>query len=176
MEHYSPFWYQSMKPIHILGISCSTRMLGLAVFYSNLLIDYRIILNKNNWSQHKKNQFIAIVQHFCTSHSITDIALAIPADGYLTDECAELLDGIQRFANKNSITVTDYTLVDVYKTFGNRTRPTRATLIRRMAMFYEELEQYELKELQNKHKYYIKLFEAVACASIHVLAIQEKQG
>lgn len=45
-----------------------------------------------------------------------------------------------------------------------------------MAMLYEELERYELKEMQNKNKYYIKLFEAVACASVHVLAAQEKQG
>ena len=84
MEHYSPFWYHSMKPIHILGISCSTRMLGLAVFYSNQLIDYKILLNKNNWSQHKKAKLIGIIEYFNKSHSITDIALAIPQGGIHT--------------------------------------------------------------------------------------------
>lgn len=176
MELYSLFWYRKMKPIHILGISCSTRILGLSVFYAQQLIDYAIKLNKEQWSNKKLDQIINVIQEYCTQHRITDISLTVPYEFYLTSESKELLEAITTLAKQNDIQLTTYPHADIYQTFANRANPTRASLIRRITMFYEELEPLELKELQNKNKYYIKLFEAVACASVHVLVSEEKQG
>lgn len=165
-----------MKPIHILGISCSTRILGLSVFYNQQLVDYAITLNKTKWSEDKKQEFMKMISDYCTKHRITHIALVIPQAFYQTDESSELIAAITKLAAKNKIALSSYPITEIYQIFANTANPSRASLIRRITMFYGELEVFELKELQNKNKYYIKLFEAVACASILVLANHEKQG
>ncbi len=151
-------------------------MLGLSVFFSHQLLDYRVIQNKQEWSDAKKDQLVALIQSYCKMYSITDIVIAIPQQYYQTDEYKELLEAIELLARNTGIMFIRYELTEIYRMFANRANPTRASLIRRMAMLYGELEVYEMKELHNKQKYYIKLFEAVACASVHVLAVQEKQG
>jgi len=174
--HSSPIWYLNMRTVTILGISCSTRMIGCAVYTSNQLVDYSIRLHKQKWSSTKKDMFLSTIQSFVQIYTITDIALAIPHSYYQTSECKELIESIEEFAISTGLVIAKYSMADIYHAFGNRVKPTRASLIKRMVLFYEELERYELKEFQNKHKYYIKLFEAVACGSIHMLAVQEKQG
>lgn len=165
-----------MRAEHILGISCSTRMIGCAVYTSNQLVDYSIRLHKQKWSPDKKDMFLATIASFVQLYTITDIALAIPHSFYQTAECRELIEAIGVFALNNDLIIATYSMGEIYQAFGNQVKPTRASLIKRMVLFYEELERYEMKELQNKHKYYIKLFEAVACGSIHVLKVQEKQS
>ncbi len=160
----------------MLGISCSTRILALSVFYNQQLVDYAITLNKARWSENKKELFMQMINNYCLKHNITHIALIIPQLFYQTDESTELIAAITKLAAKSGILLTSYPIAEIYQIFANRANPTRASLIRRITMFYSELEVFELKELQNKNKYYIKLFEAVACASILVLANQEKQG
>ena len=151
-------------------------MIGCAVYTSNQLVDYSIRLQKQKWSSTKKDRFLSTILSFIKIYTITDIALAIPHAYYQTPECKELIDAIESLSTRNGVSIAKYSMESVYRAFGNRVKPTRASLIKRMVLFYEELERYETKELQNKHKYYIKLFEAVACGSIHVLALQEKQG
>lgn len=165
-----------MKPIHILGISCSTRMLAVSVHYHQQLIDYAITLGKQAWSNEKLQKFVALIAQYCTQHRITAIALVTPQVFYQTDESTELFVAITKLAAKKDITLVSYPIAEIYQTFGNRINPTRTSLIRRITMFYGELEHLEQKELQNKNKYYIKLFEAVAAASILALAKYEKQG
>lgn len=165
-----------MIPAHILGISCSTRIIGLAVFYNQQLIDYATILDKQRWTQTKKQKFMQLIAQHCTVHRITHIALVVPQQFYQTDESTELLKAIEELAALHSIVLSRYGIADLHYIFGNRIQHTRASLIRRMAMLYNELEPLELKELQNKNKYYIKLFEAVASASLLVLKNYEKQG
>lgn len=151
-------------------------MLGLAVLFSHQLLDYRVIQNKLEWSNSKKEHLVTLIQSYCKMYNITDIVIAIPQQYYQTDEWKELLEAIALLARNTGIVFICYELAEIYRMFANGANPTRASLIRRMAMLYDELEVYEMRERHNKQKYYIKLFEAVACASVHVLAIQEKQG
>lgn len=151
-------------------------MLGLSVFFSHQLLDYRVIQNKLEWSDAKKDQLIALIESYCKMYKITDIVIAIPQQYYQTDEYKELIAVIELLARNTGIVYISYPIAEIYRMFANSANPNRASLIRRMAMLYEELEVYETRELANKQKYYIKLFEAVACASAFVLVLQEKQG
>jgi DNA-directed RNA polymerase subunit L len=164
-----------MEKTDILGISFSTRMLGLVVFKSNSPIDYSLKCYKEKWTLQKKEMLIANLKTCVTAYSIKHIALTKPKSFHQTKECIEILEAIQQFANTQNLKLYVYPVADLYRAFGNRIKATRVSLIRRMSLFYPEFEYYETKELQNKNKYYIKLFEAVACASYHILALQDRK-
>lgn len=169
MEHYSLIWYHIMKPTRILGISCSTRILGLSVFYTRSLVDYGVTLNKQSWCTEKQDRFLGLITKYCSVHAITNVVLVVPSATHQT-LCWQLLhNAIIEFATSAGIVITYFSHSELYTAFAHPIKKTKASLIRRMALFYEELEPFELKQLQNKSKYYIKLFEAVAGASLQVL-------
>lgn len=169
MEHYSPIWYPIMKPTNILGISCSSRILGVAVFYTRSLVDYGVTLNKQSWCAEKQDRFLGIIKKYCTAHTITNIVCVVPLISNQTACWQAMHNAIIEFASTAGITITCFSHRDLYEAFANPSTKTKASLIRRITMFYDELEPLELKQLQSKSKYYIKLFEAVAGASLQVL-------
>ena len=153
----------------ILGLSFSTRMLGLAVFQSNTLIDYSLKLHKEIWSPQKLDSVLTSLASCVESYTINDIALSIPNGYHQTKDFNELLIAIKSFAEDRRIQVTEYTAKDLYERFGNPVKRTSNALMKRLVMLYPELSMYYDRELLNKNKYYIKLFEAIAVGAYHWL-------
>lgn len=162
-----------METPTILGISFSTRQTGLAVFTSSL-VDYSLSLYKERWSSHKRDMILASLGACIRKHYIKHIALSIPEDYHQTKQFKELLSTIITFATMNNIPYTSYPVSEVYRTLGSPIRRTRASLMKRLVMFYPELEIYQQREGRNRNKYYIKLFEAVAVAAHHWVEKQRK--
>lgn len=158
----------------ILGISCNTRMLGLAVFKSNHLMDYSVKLHKERFSPKKIELFLSSLQSSRLTYTVSHIVLSMPLPHYQTDEFKALVEAIEGFAERNNLPLIRYSVADLYHAFGNRVKATRYSLMKRLEMFYPELEDIFLKEQRNKNKYYIKLFEAVAVGSYHILQLQVK--
>jgi uncharacterized membrane protein len=160
----------------ILALSMNTRMTGLALFINGNLIDYSLKFYKDTFSQKKLDILKASLQSSIHNITVKHIVLSMPPTFYQTKEFLLLVEVIERFANEHFIAFTKYTTKDIYFAFASRVNPSRKSLMHRMVLFYRELEEYEFKELRNKNKYYIKLFEAVATGAYHVLKLQEKQG
>ena len=158
----------------ILALSINTRMTGLALFINGNLIDYSLKFYKDTFSQKKLDTLNANLQSSTHNLSIQYIVLSMPHPFYQTKEFLMLIEVVERFANEHSIAFTKYATKDLYFAFASRVNPSRKSLMHRMVLFYRELEEYEFKELRNKNKYYIKLFEAVACGAYHILKLQEK--
>jgi len=152
-----------------LGLSFSTRMLGLAVFKSNTLVDYYLKLHKEKWSPEKQDLMLTSLASCIAHYTITDIAVSIPDMHCQTADFEKLLAAVQSFAAEHNVPTLLYQSKEIYQAFGSQVRRTRNSLMKRMTSFYPELEKYFTKELANKNKYYIKLFEAVAVAAYHWL-------
>ncbi|MES3017462.1 MAG: hypothetical protein V4721_06775 [Bacteroidota bacterium] len=151
----------------ILGISFSTRVLGLAVFKSNSLVDYSLSLRKGKWTREKRDLIVASLSSCVSTHYVTEIALSIPEEYHQTTEFKELLSAIITFAVMNNIPYTAYPIADVYRSFGSHIRRTREGLMKRLVLLIPELATYHEREQENRNKYYVKLFEAVGTASHH---------
>lgn len=95
--------------------------------------------------------------------------MSIPDSYHQTDDFKDLLSAIISFAESNGIQVTEYRAKELYLKLGSPVRRTRNALMKRLVMLYPELEMYYNRELSNKNKYYIKLFEAVAVGAYHWL-------
>lgn len=157
-----------------LGLSFSTRMLGLAVFKSNHLVDYSIKLHKQMWSPQKRDLILSSLASCIIQYAITDIALSIPDGHCQTADFKEMHSAIEMLAHVHGISVTAYPATELYRNFGSPVRRTRNNLMKRLSLLYPELERYYEKERRNKHKYYIKLFEAVAAGAYHWLERNSK--
>ncbi|HVW97060.1 MAG TPA: hypothetical protein VHA56_13905 [Mucilaginibacter sp.] len=157
-----------------LGISFSTRMLGLAMFKENTLMDYYLKLNKAKWSDNKQELILASLASCLLHYAITQIVIVIPDKHCQTDEFNKLLSAIQSFFEDHNVPIMLYQAKEVYTAFGSPLKRTRHSLMKRMILFYPELEKYYSKELENKNKYYVKLFEAVAVAGYHWLNQNQK--
>ena len=157
-----------------LGLSFSTRMLGISVFNENTLVDYFLKLNKAKWSI-EKLEFVLASLASCLSHyAITDVVVLLPERHCRTTEFEKLLAAIKSFFEEYNLSTVIYDVKEIYHEFGSPVKRTRNALMKRLVLFYPELEQYYQKELTNKNKYYVKLFEAVAVGAHHWLKQNQK--
>ena len=157
-----------------LGLSFSTRMFGLAVFKSNTLVDYCLKLHKEKWSEYKQDLILASLASCIAHYTVTDIVVSMPDKHCLTEDFMKLVHAVESFSHEHNIKTITYQTKEIYRAFGNPVRRTRNALMKRITMFYPELQKYYDKELANKNKYYIKLFEAVAVGGYHWLKQNQK--
>jgi len=157
-----------------LGLSFSTRMLGLAVFEGNTLMDYFLKLHKAKWSGDKNELILASIASSMSHYAIAKIIVLLPADHCQTEDFRKLQSAIESFALEKGIKTIFYQAKDVYYAFGSPVKRTRNALMKRLVSFYPELEKYHDRELTNKNKYYVKLFEAVAVGAYHWLQQNQK--
>jgi hypothetical protein len=149
-------------------------MLGMAIFKENMLMDYFLKLHKAKWSVEKQEFILASLASCLAHYAITDVVILMPENHCLTDDFNKLLAAIQSFFEERTVATVIYEVNEVYRAFGSPVKRTRDSLMKRIVIFYPELEKYYAKELMNKNKYYVKLFEAVAVAGHHWLKQQQK--
>jgi hypothetical protein len=157
-----------------LGLSFSTRMLGMSIFKENMLMDYFLKLHKAKWSIEKQEFILASLASCLAHYAVTDVVILMPEKHCLTDDFNKLFAAIQSFFEEYGLSTVLYDVKEVYLRFGSPVKRTRNSLMKRMAIFYPELDKYYAKELTNKNKYYVKLFEAVAVAGHHWLRQYQK--
>jgi len=119
------------------------------------------------WSPHKQEMVLASLASCIEHYTISGIALSIPAEHQQTNSFKELKQAIELFADIHGIPVTCYPANELYQRFGSPVKRTRHALMKRLVLLIPELSRYYERELANRNKYYIKLFEAVAVAAYH---------
>lgn len=150
-----------------LALSFNTRKIGLAVFQSHHLIDYHLQHHKSAWSSRKRDHILASLQSCCDLYNITYIVLSIDHDYYQTEGWRQVLSSFLSFANMKGIPHIMYQVCEIYKFFGCPVRRKREPFMHRLSSLIPELQEIYDKEKRNKHKHYIKLFEAIAAGAYH---------
>jgi hypothetical protein len=141
-------------------------MQGLAVIRSNHLVDYSLKLNKDKWGPQKKDLFLSSLASCIKCHTISTICLSIPRPHEQTKEFKELYVLIRSLAYQQKIRLVEYDPKQLLLLCTGHEKKTKKALMRSVSEIYPELvPQYE-KEMSNRNKYYIKLFEAVASATL----------
>lgn len=164
-----------MEQVTVLGLSINTRMLGLAIVCGNLLVDYHISLRKEPWTLIKRDLILTRLQPWCTSYSINSIALSIPYENQSSIPIKELLESIKVYFNNQKITLCSYPPQTLHVFCEETQTKTKKEAMRKLTELYPELTTYYNKEQRNKNKYYVKLFEAVAVATVHSRKLRKKR-
>lgn len=162
-----------MDPTVILGLSVNTRMLGLAVIKGNLLLDYHIKLRKEPWTPRKRELIVTSLQPWCESYTITNVALSIPYEKQTSSQTKDLLESLKRYFIEQKIHLSTYPAKALYALC--KEAKAKKEIMRTLAGQYPELSFHYRKEMTNKNKYYVKLFEAVGVATIHSQRLRVKK-
>ena len=164
-----------MEQTKILGLSVNTRMLGLAVISGHRLLDYEIKLRKDPWTLRKRETILTSLQPWCKHYNIKCVALSIPYEKQTSSQTKELMESIKSYFSKKKIGLCPYP-AKTFQTFCQEAKvKTKKEMMRRLALQYPELSHCYRKEVSNKNKYYVKLFEAVAVATIHAQRLKGKR-
>jgi hypothetical protein len=91
----------------------------------------------------------------------------MPHAYHQTEAFLTLLDCITTFFAEKNIPVCSETLETILGICGPNQKKTKKVLMHTLVQSYPALTHCYQKELRNKNKYYIKVFEAVAAASLH---------
>jgi len=152
-----------------LGISTNTRLVGTAIITNGELATYGIRLHKSPWSLSKATGIITSLEPCVRQYSITRVILSIPPSHYQTNEFKALTDGIKAFFEAKNIDVVcePSHMLQVY--CSDHGRKTKKKIMRCLCEKFPELRICYEREMRNKNKYYIKLFEAVGMAALHNL-------
>jgi RNase H-fold protein (predicted Holliday junction resolvase) len=150
-------------PMAILGISFSSRVVGLAIIKNHLLIDFKTRLFKESWSDQKVERFMAELIRCIKAHHITKIALTVPHEYHSTEKAKALITHINAICRAKKISISTYN-PKALNWFCEKAKAKKKALMHELATRYPELTYIHRRELRNKSKYYIKLFEAVAVA------------
>ena len=150
----------------ILGISTNTRLLGLAIINQEGLVDYSIHLNKSSWSPTKANMIVTSLEPCVRKYCIKKAVLSIPPKHHQTKEFRELALKIEAYLSSLKIPVSIVTRDQLLNLCSVGHKKTKKALMQSLVLEFPQLTYCYQKEMRNKNKYYVKLFEAVGVAVI----------
>jgi hypothetical protein len=154
-----------------LGISTNTRLLGMAIIHRDKLVDYKIHLHKLPWSASKAQKIITRLEPCVRRYCIKKIALSIPHEYHQTNAYKLLMEEICTHFKEAGISIVREAPSALYALCQAGQKKTKKALMSSLATRFPEIRYCYHKELRNKTKYYIKLFEAVAVAILQELSL-----
>jgi hypothetical protein len=155
----------------ILGISTNTRLLGKAIIRHGKLVEYSMHFYKLPWSPAKADAIITSLEPCIKQFCIKNIVLSIPHSHHQTPEFQALLGCIRRHFIAKGIAVSTLWPTALHSLLPEKTKRPKKLLMLALCKRFPELDYYHRKELKNRRRHYIKLFEAVAAA-----LVQSKNG
>lgn len=151
-----------------LGISTNTRLLGLAIINQQCgLEDYSIHLHKSPWSPTKATDMITTSLEPCVrQYCIKSVVMSIPHVYHQTEAFTHLISCIRAYFEAKGIPFFEKTPEACYSLCPPEQKKTKKVLMQALSLQYPQLSLCYHKEMRNKNRYYIKVFEAVAVATI----------
>jgi hypothetical protein len=151
----------------VLGISTNTRLVGRAIISEGRLTEYAIRLHKSPWSPAKATKIISGLEACVSRYSVKQVVLSIPPEYHQTKAFRHLRNRIAAYFAKKGIPLVEAPPETLEAFVSDDEKKIKQTLMKSLAAHFPELEYYRKKELRNKHKHYIKMFEAIAVAAVH---------
>lgn len=151
----------------ILGISTNTRLLGKAIIKQGKLVEHSMHLHKLPWSPEKADAIITGLEPCIKQFSIKRIALSIPHRHHQTPEFLELMQRMRQHFSSRGIAVVTLWPTALHALLPEKTKRPKKLLMKTLCDRFPRLSVCYARELRNRRRHYIKLFEAVAAALVH---------
>ena len=154
------------KPLTIIGVNPGTRYLGIAVFEGPELMDWRAKVLKGKWSKEKMKRVVEIISDFIERYEPAVLAIKKPHPSRRSRNLVQLVARIKEFSRRKGLKVFQYSIKDVEEFFIEEDKLNKKNLaeaiVRENPALFHELQ----REKAHKNPYYIRVFEAVALASV----------
>lgn len=151
----------------ILGINQGTRYMGLAVISGTVLRDWKVKTMKGRWSHTKLKHAVRMIKRIIDHYQPVAIAMKRLNPSRSSKSLKTLSAHIRKTAKSKRVKTFEFSIADLRK-HHSREEPVRnkKQLAQVLASQYPDL-YFELeKEKRNRNPYYLRMFEAVALASI----------
>lgn len=146
-----------------LGISFGTRVSGIAVVdQCDLVIKEVITINP------RTNSHLRRISHYVTQFQIPVVVIKLPPETHISGQMQILICELETLLAGLGCTVTYITNKAIKALADDITN--KYSVMRHASKHYPDLADDEKKELHNKNKYHIKMFEAVLAAHQHQLS------
>lgn len=147
----------------ILGISPGTRIIGIAIMQNGELIDYRVKCFKYRWTKAKQSRILAYIEKLIEYYEVRVVVLKFPDPTRSSRQLEYLKEQIREMIKRKRVRTYSYATVTVKLGLGIK-GTNKNGLLTHIAELYPELRKIYLKEINNRHSYYNKMFEAIAIA------------
>ena len=154
------------RPLKIIGINPGTRYLGIAVLQGSELMDWRIKVLRGKWSKEKMKKALKLISDFIERYEPNILAIKKLHPSRRSSNLARLVAKIKEFSKRKELKVYQYSIKDMEEFFIeedklNKKNLAEAIVLENPALFHELQ-----KEKAHKNPYFIRVFEAVALASV----------
>lgn len=147
----------------ILGISPGTKYIGVALFRGNDLYDWKIKTYRGVWSNEKLATVIQFIEETIISHVVNKIACKLPNADRTSKALNELMQHIKKTANEYGIEIYLYSVEEMKSKF-NQSISNKMVLALHLLENFPELKDVHTAYSRSKHRYHMKVFEAIAVA------------
>lgn len=155
-----------IKTHSILGISPGTKTMGIAVMKENELL---VAVTKNfdgTWSKEKRKNILKVIEKYSVKYQVKVVAIKVNHASRSSKGLIELINAIRKFSAKQSLLHFEYSIEELKQFNFPNVKANKESLLKSMVDIHQELLSEYTKEMRNKDGYYLKLFEAVACAKV----------
>ena len=153
-------------PKLILGINPGTRYVGLSCFVGNDLRDWRLKVIRGKWSSAKRKKLDAALYDYIDRFKPIAIALKKLDPARSSPQLRAFAASLRSFARRKHISVHEYTIKEIESLVLGEERKNRHRLADAIAQEYPILLSELNRELSHKNAYHLRMFEAVALASV----------
>jgi Holliday junction resolvasome RuvABC endonuclease subunit len=150
----------------IIGINPGTRYLGIAVLQGPELMDWRVKVLKGKWSKEKMKKAMKIISDFIERYEPGALAIKKLHSSRRSKNLVRLVARIKEFSKRKGLKVYQYSIKELEDFFIQEEKLNKKNLAEAVISEYPILSHELNKEKSHKNPYHIRMFEAVALASL----------
>jgi hypothetical protein len=145
-----------------IGLSPSSRHIGIAVLHKDQLIAWRIQTFPGKWSEAKQRAILQALRLLFASYNVEALSVKIPVEFPKTVTYSQLIGLINRHCESYGMKASYYTLSDIKRRFSLEAAGTKNVIFSLLAHKYPELCLAYSKHLKQRDRYHSRLLEAIA--------------
>jgi len=154
------------KSLKIIGINPGTRHLGIAIFLDSDLRDWRVKSFKEKWSKEKMEKIRKSILSIINQYKPNVLAIKKLHPSRSSKNSKHLVTRINELSKRKGLKVYQYSIKELERFFHPEEKSNKKKLTKILTSEYPDLFHELNKEKKNKNPYYIRMFEAVALASV----------
>ncbi len=141
----------------------------MAVLYDGELSDFWINTFYGAWTPQKRGEIIGTISKAIERYGITEIVMKTPKPAHSTQSMKDLINDIRQLSDQLHIKLTACTISVLTRRYSGNSRGNKHILVQAIIRKYPQhrkLADLYMKERSNSDVYYVKIFEAIACAEM----------
>jgi len=154
------------RSLRIIGINPGSKYLALAIFKGSDLRYWAIKVLKGKWSKEKVEKTKEILSDLINRYDLNALAIKKLHRSRSSPNLNKLVAKIREFSRRRKMRVYEYSIKDAEIFFSPEERINKKKLAEITASEYPALFHELNKEKNHKNPYHIRMFEAVAFASV----------